>query len=74
MHCRGVCSTSLAASTLNVSVLEVAVPQRDRVFAFRDFVVRTFEGELQNGPVLDMAGGLRGRASGCKVCFIAIIL
>ncbi|CAE7559528.1 Dnah7 [Symbiodinium sp. KB8] len=36
---------------------EATVPQRDRVFAFRDFVVRTFEEELRSGPVLDMAGG-----------------
>ncbi|CAE7872834.1 DNAH7, partial [Symbiodinium necroappetens] len=35
---------------------QATVPQRDRVFAFRDFVVRTFEEELRSGPVLDMAG------------------
>ncbi|CAE8679789.1 unnamed protein product, partial [Polarella glacialis] len=34
------------------------VPQRDRVFSFRDFVLQTFSREeLQSGAVLDVAGG-----------------
>lgn len=33
------------------------VPQRERVFAFRDFVVRRFEPSALGAPVLDVAGG-----------------
>ena len=45
-------------------LLKATVPQRDRVFAFRDFVVRTFEEELRSGPVLDMAGGQNWKITG----------
>lgn len=34
-----------------------AVPQRERVYAFRNFVLKTFARDLLTGAVLDVAGG-----------------